>query len=82
MKIIHVDCQPQQAKDKSLPINSYIVTYRSEGQVCYDVVQASSQVEIFDYYYDFYGKGGIQNIKWTDGTVNPKVWSDPTKKKK
>jgi hypothetical protein len=50
--------------------------------ICYDIVQAGSRVEIFDYYYDTYGKSGIQNIKWTDGNVNPRVWSNSSKKSK
>jgi hypothetical protein len=53
-----------------------------DGLMCYDVVHAVSKVEIFDYYYDTYGKNGIQDIKWTDGSVNTKLWSNSNKKSK
>jgi hypothetical protein len=48
-------------------------------------VQAGGKVEIFDNYYDEYGKGAIKEIKWTDGKVNPKVYGfvpKETKKRK
>jgi hypothetical protein len=39
-------------------------------------------VSIFDHYYDNYGKGSPIDIKWTDGTVNPKLWGSQKTKKK
>jgi len=82
LKIIHSDCDPILSKNKSLPKDSYLVSYMKDKLICYDIVQAGSRVEIFDYYYDTYGKSGIQNIKWTDGNVNPRVWSNSSKKSK
>ena len=82
MKIIHKNCDPIVAKDKSLPLDSYLVTYLNEDAISYDVVKASSKVSIFDYYYDTYGKGSPSDIKWTDGTVNPKLWDSKKSKKK
>jgi hypothetical protein len=82
LKIIHSDCDPILSKNKSLPIDSYLVSYMKDGLMCYDVVHAVSKVEIFDYYYDTYGKNGIQDIKWTDGSVNTKLWSNSNKKSK
>ena len=85
MNIIHKDCDKSAAKNIQLPINSYLVTYISENKETYDVVQASGRVQIFDYYYDTYGKGNILDIRWTDGKVNPKVYGyvpKETKKKR
>lgn len=82
MIIIHKDCNPSLSKDKSLPINSYIVTYIVKDIKKYDIVQAGSFVEVFDNYYDEYGKGSIQSIKWTDGRVNPKVYGYSPKESK
>ncbi len=85
MIVIHKDCNLSLAKDKSLPINSYIVSYIFKDSNKYDIVQAGSFVEVFDNYYDEYGKGNIQSIKWTDGRVSPKVYGyvpKDTKKKK
>ena len=85
MNIIHKDCDKTLAKDTSLPINSYLVTYITKDIEKYDIVQAGSKVEIFDNYYDEYGKGALKEIKWTDGKVNPKVYGyvpKETKKRK
>ena len=85
MNILKKDCDPIDAKDGSLPINSYHVTYLVKDKEKYDIVQAGGKVEIFDNYYDEYGKGAIKEIKWTDGKVNPKVYGfvpKETKKRK
>jgi hypothetical protein len=83
LRIIHKDCDKSLAKDRSLPRNSYLVTYIQGEIKKYDVVQASSFVEVFDNYYDNFGKDSIQKIQWTDGTVNPKTYQyNPKGKKK
>lgn len=85
MNIIHKDCEPDLAKNKSLPINSYIIKYFHNDKDRYDIVQASCFVEVFDTYYDEYGKNSIKSIKWTDGRVSQKVYgyvAKQTKKKK
>ena len=38
------------------------------------------QSEIFDAYYDKYGKG-LKKITQTAGKINPKIWQDPKEKK-
>lgn len=81
MTIIHKNCSRDLAKDKSLPRNSYLVSYELDGELTYDVVQSSSRVEIFDYYYDKYGNV-VKGIVWTNGTVNPKNYNVKKEKKK
>jgi hypothetical protein len=83
--LIHKQCDKSLANDKSLPINSYIITYLLDDEKMYDIVQASSVCEVFDKYYDDYGKGSIQEIKWTNGKVSPKMYGykpKETKKRK
>lgn len=82
MVLIHKNCDPSVANNKSLPRNSYLVTYQESGEKKYDIVQAGSFVEVFDNYYDQYGKGCILNIKWSEGTVNPKSYNYQVKDKK
>ena len=85
MNIIHKDCDKSLSKDSSLPTNSYIVTYLVKDTEKYDIVQASGKVELFDKYYDDYGKGALKEIKWTDGKINPRVYGyvpKETKKRK
>jgi hypothetical protein len=74
LNIIHKDCDKSLSKDKSLPVDSYLVTYLVKDKEKYDIVQAGSKVEVFDTYYDEYGKGSLQSIQWTDGRVNPRVY--------
>jgi hypothetical protein len=83
--LIHKQCDKALANDKSLPINSYIITYLLDDEKMYDIVQASSICEVFDKYYDDYGKGSVQEIKWTNGKVSPKMYGykpKETKKKR
>lgn len=74
LNIIHKDCDKSLSKDKSLPVDSYLVTYLVKDKEKYDIVQAGGKVEIFDSYYDEYGKGSLRSIQWTDGRVNPRVY--------
>jgi hypothetical protein len=74
LKIISEKCEKKESNDKSLPLDSYLVTYKIEDELFYDIVQSSSSVEIFDYYYDTYGKNSILKYEWTKGSVNPKLY--------
>ena len=82
MNIIHKDCDPSFSEDKSLPIDSYIITYVIDDNKKYDIVQAGGFVEVFDCYYDKYGKNSIKSIKWTDGRVNPRLYGYKIKESK
>lgn len=81
LSIIHVNCDISLAKDKSLPRDSYLVTYGNDGDQQYDIVRGL-KVEIFNYYWDKYRD--VRGIKWTEGTSNPKTWGyqAPEKKRK
>jgi hypothetical protein len=79
VNIIHKDCDQSLAKEKSLPLDSYLVSYSDDGITKYDVVQGT-QVSIFDHYYDEYRN--LISMKWTDGRVNPKSYNRPQKKSK
>ena len=78
INIIHRDCEPSFADDKSLPLDSYLVSYNAKNRVIYDVVQGM-QVDIFDHYYDEYGN--LLSMKWTNGRVNPKLYNEQRKMK-
>lgn len=83
MIILHEECDPEIAKDKALPLDTFLVSYIKEDSLCYDIVRSSTQVEVFDHYYDNSCK--VQSIKWTNGSVNPKTYgyvSKDSKKKK
>ncbi len=73
MKILNEACDPESAKDKSLPNNAFLVTYNVGEEKKYDLVISSKKVDIFDHYYDKYKKD-LVDIQQTDGTANPKLW--------
>ncbi len=82
MKIIHQDCEKSLSKNKSLPTDSYLVTYILEEETKNDIVQSVSQADIFDYYYDLYKN--VISIDWTDGKISPRFYGQtkPEKKKR
>ncbi len=74
----------EDTKDKTFPLDAYLVWYVSEGKEYLDLCRASKQVNIFDMYYDRYGPGSIQKIDFGYGTIDPRSWGykTPEKKKK
>ena len=81
MKILHQDCSPELANDTSLPYTAYVITYKLDGMICYDIAIGAKQVEIFDHYWDNYRHDFI-GMKQTEGRVNPKLWGNQTKDSK
>lgn len=73
MKVLHQDCTPEVANDRSLPYNTYLVTYQDDGVKKYDLVLANKKVDIFDYYWDRY-RGDLIAFKQSEGRTNPKLW--------
>ena len=81
MKILHQNCDPSLADDRTLPYNAYLVTYEIDGAIAYDLVIPDKQVEIFDYYWDRY-REGLKGWKQSEGRVNPKLWGNKPKEEK
>jgi hypothetical protein len=83
-EILKERCTIQDAKDNSLPLDAYLVTYTADNKICYDITRSGKRVSIFDMYYDKFGKDSIQDIRWADGKINPKLWGykSPEKKKR
>jgi hypothetical protein len=79
MIILHQECDPELAKDKKLPRDSYLVSYIKNDTLVYDISRGT-KVELFDYYYDNFGI--VKGIQWTDGTVNPKSYDYVPKENK
>jgi len=78
--LLHENCDPELAKDTSLPCTAYIVEYETGGGVQYDIAISAKQSEIFDHYWDKYHS--LIGMKQTEGRANPKLWQDPNKKTK
>jgi hypothetical protein len=81
MKILHQNCDPELANDRSLPYTAYIVTYEIDGAIAHDIVVVNKKMDIFDYYWDKY-REGLKGFKQTEGRVNPRLWGSQTKETK
>lgn len=81
MILLHQNCDPNLANDKSLPYNAYLVEYEVDGEPSFDIVLCNKKVEIFDYYWDRY-REDLKGFKQSEGRVNPKLWSNPANEKK
>ena len=81
MKIVHRDCDPTLANDRSLPYTAYLVEYLQDGMTKFDIVVGRNRVEIFDHYWDLY-RHDLLNMTQSEGRVNPKLWGAQTKENK
>lgn len=81
MNILHQKCDPELAKDRSLPYTAYLVEYEIDGETFYDLVIPHNKIEIFDYYWDKY-REGLKSFKQAEGRVNPKLWGTQPKEQK
>lgn len=74
----------EDTKNKTFPVDAYLVWYVFEGEKYLDLCRASKKVNLFDMYYDKYGPGALQKIDFGYGTVDPRSWGykTPEKRKK
>ena len=73
-----------KADDRKLPSDAFNVFYVVEGQERLDVTRSGKMVNVFNLYYDKYGKDSVRKIDYGHGTVNPSQWGykQPDKKKR
>jgi len=73
-----------KAQDRKFPSDAFNVTYVVDGEERLDVTRSGKQSNVFDMYYDRYGKDALKRIDWGYGTVNPSTWGykSPEKKKR
>jgi len=81
-QILFEDATMEQAKDKSLPTDAYLIWYKVKNKVSMDITRCRKRVDLFDFYYDKYGPGAVQKIDFGYGRINPKVWGYQTPEKK
>ena len=72
-EILQEKCAKEDAKNKQLPIDSYLVTYVIDENIFHDIVKTSKRVSVFDMYYDKFGNC-LKSIEWTDGKISPRLW--------
>ena len=75
----------EKAEDRSLPTDAFNVTYVVEGETRLDVTRSEKMANVFDMYYDRYGKDVVQKIDYGAGSIRPNLWglkATPPKKGK
>ena len=75
----------EKADDKHLPTDAFNVFYTVEGTEHLDVTRSEKMANVFDMYYDRYGKDVVQKIEYGHGTIRPNLWGlkrPPEKKKR
>ena len=63
-----------KANDRKLPSDAFNIFYVVDGEERLDVTRSGKMVNLFDLYYDKYGKDSIKKIDYGQGTVNPSQW--------
>ena len=82
---LHENCNPQEDNNTKLPYTAYLIWYKVEDQIRYDIAMGDKQVDVFDAYWDKYGKDGFIGMKQSEGRVQPNRWNvapPPPKKRK
>ena len=82
-EIIQEKTTQEKANDRKLPSDAFNVTYVVKGETLLDVTRSGKMVNVFDMYYDRYGKDCVQKIEYGHGTVNPSQYGyKPPEKKR
>ena len=80
-QLILENATDEQLQDKSHPSDAMIVTYEFGGITSTDLVRGK-RGDIFNLYYDSFGKDVVKLIDFGYGTVNPILWGYQSKEKK
>ena len=81
-QVILEKCTLEQAYDRSLPTDARLIRYKVDGKDFLDVTRSAKAVNIFDLYFDTYGKTAVKKIDFGYGTVAPSRWGYKTTAKK
>ena len=82
---LHENCNPQEDNNTKLPYTAYLIWYKVEDEIRYDIAVGDKQVDVFDAYYDKYGKDGFIGMKQSEGRIQPNRWNvapPPPKRRK
>ena len=81
-QLIYEDATEEQLVDRKVPTDSMIIYYKVKDKVHKDLIRGS-QVNIFDLYFDKFGKDSVQKMSYGHGTVSPSQWGyKPPEKRK
>ena len=72
----------EAANDKTFPTDARLIWYVVDSVTHVDLTRCSKTSQLFDMYYDKYGKNAVQKIDFGYGTISPKLWGQKPKKEK
>jgi len=74
----------EKAEDKQFPTDAFNVSYVVDGKEYLDVTRSEKMINIFDMYYDRYGKDAVKKINYGAGSIRPNLWGlkKPTERKR
>ena len=75
VKIIAEKCDKAAGDNKKLPYTAYLVEYKIDNKITYDIAIADKAADLFDHYYDKYKKNFV-GFKQAGGLANPKLWNN------
>mgnify|MGYP001177752405 CR=1 FL=1 len=75
-QILLEDTTLEKANDKYFPTDAFNVTLNIDGKERLDVIRSEKMVNVFDMYYDQYGKDAVQKIDYGHGTIRPNLWGN------
>ena len=81
-QIVLENTTQEKANDRQLPSDAFNVKYMVEGKEHLDVTRSEKMANVFDMYYDKYGKGAVQSIEYGHGTIRPNLWNVKAPEKK
>ena len=73
-QVILEKCTLEQAYDRSFPTDARLIRYKVDGKDFLDVTRSAKAANIFDLYFDTYGKGALQAIDYGKGTISRGQW--------
>ena len=80
---LYENCNLKEDNNTKLPYTAYVVEYKVDEEIRYDIAMGDKQVDVFDVYYDKYGKDGFIGMKQSEGRVPPNRWNvEPPKSEK
>ena len=81
-QLIYENATQEQLVDRKVPTDSMIISYKIKDKVHKDLC-SGSKVNLFDLYFDKFGKGSVQKIDYGHGTLKPSQWGyKPPEKRK
>lgn len=76
-KLLIENASDTDVKNPNIPSDSFLVYYKNKEKSTIDICRGQKMSDVFDYYYDKFGKNSIEKITFSYGKINPRMWNIP-----